>query len=286
MTFAYREVTVSGIRYDTEGTSKAIKEIEDVMVNDMGWVLEEDSTTLAGSNHKLIMHNNGGESGLDPNFYLIMTSGTTNQLQLQVSTAWTAGSPGSVPGSGTVSPLTTPRTVATDEDGNFKLWISGDKDAVNFVTNPLSSYQSAHFGRAVPLLDTSFEPYAVYLIADAGSIPSVESASAYGLISNNPIIGINANSDTTVIAYSTLTTNEPYNLDDSQDQPFYTALPYLWLSDNTSPLNKGAIGLLRNVWRSTNLGIINETVFTNPANSEEFIGFDTNTTTILIRKSL
>ena len=81
MPFSFREVTVSGFRADTEGTSKAISEIVEVLVNEMGWVLEDDRRTQAGSadvtlTHKVVFKNDTGESGTDSNWYFTITSAT------------------------------------------------------------------------------------------------------------------------------------------------------------------------------------------------------------------
>lgn len=98
MAFAFRQVTISGHRNDTEGTSKAINEITDVLVNEMGWGLEEDRRSQAGNaavnlTHKVVFKSNGGEFSDQPNWYFTLTSGTaapagTDRIGFQMCTAY------------------------------------------------------------------------------------------------------------------------------------------------------------------------------------------------------
>lgn len=56
MPFAFREVTISGILQTVEGTSAALNVITDVMVNEMGWILEDDRRAQAGSSNVTLTH--------------------------------------------------------------------------------------------------------------------------------------------------------------------------------------------------------------------------------------
>ncbi len=293
MTFAFRETTVSGLLLNVEGTSKYIKVIEDVLINDMGWALAEDSTALAGANHKLILHNNGGESGSDPNYYLILTSGTTNEIGLQIATAWTVGSPGSVPGSG-VGPAptnTTTMTLETDEDGLFIGWIVGDKDAVNFVTRIVTTANSTDYdlscvGRCLQFHDETLEPYSVYLFGSASASTIVESTNVTGLVGNNPVIALGNSADGEIQFYAHSTVSEPWSLDETPGavEKNFTAMPYLWNADDT--VNKGSMGLLRHIWSINATGLPDETIMQDRTTNDEYIVFNTGSIrSFILRKT-
>ncbi len=289
MSYAFREATVSGHLYNVEGTSAYIKIIQDALVNDMGWVLVEDSTALASPNHLLILHNNGGESGSDPNYYLILNSGTINEIGFKVATAWDVGSPGSVPGSGFVAPGSfTTTTLETDEDGLFRGWIAGDKDAVNFVTETVSASNITDFdlecvGRALQFHNETLEPYSIYLFGTTTQSTLVETNSVFGLVGNDPIIAITASNDGEIQAYPQANQSEPWNLDEGADQVNYTGVPYLWSLDDAT--NKGSIGLLRHIWAIRAPGAPDRTILRDEESNDEYIVFQTGgTRAFMLRK--
>jgi len=285
--FAYREVTISGLNKDVEGTAKAIQEITDVMVNEMGWVLFQDLTASgAPPGHRMILQSDTGESGTDSSWYLIMTSGTSNEVGIQISSAWDTGAQ-AVPGSGVVTPTAaTTVTLETDEDGHFVLWVSGDKDAVNFITRiQQGTYGNIYFGKALPFLDDTFEPFGVYLVGSTSNTIVVESTSAVRALHANPVEAITAASQAETLTYNFGTTETPYNQADNE--PIFSALPLIFTVD--APTASGAIGVVRNTWITTlmSIGFSSESILTVSEGSETYQAFSSssNNRSLIIRRS-
>lgn len=165
MPFYYKEVTVSGATAGLEGTSLLIQEIKDALVNEMGWNLTEDRSAEAGTGHKVILQSNG-ESGTDSTFYLVLTSGTTDEIGIQSATFWDTGT--HTVGSGVASPANdTTVTLETDEDADYTAWISGDRDSVVLLTLVSTSYDATYAGRIIQFTDPTQDHFPVYTVGGA-----------------------------------------------------------------------------------------------------------------------
>lgn len=293
MTFAYRQVTISGHRNGTEGTSKALNEIVDVMVNGMGWVLEDDRRNQAGSatlsaTHKVALRSNLGESGDQPQWHVVLTSGIaaaapSDFIGCQISTAYDTTAH-DVPGTGIETPTDhTSVRIDTDADGQFVLWISGNKDGVVLVTHEQGQFNWLTFGRTQHFLTTSLEPYGIYTVSASTSInPTIGNVAG--------IAGEPPQSFTTTeglfLSYTLSSTNQPqYNL--GEREAIFTAFPVIFAVNDVSPVRKGAIGICPNFWSAVteNAGIISPTEFVVSGTSERYMAFGGTTATLVIRKS-
>ena len=293
MAFAFRQVTVSGHRVDTEGTSQAINEITDVMVNEMGWVLEEDRRSQAGSTnvtltHKVVFKSDGGETGDQPNWYFTLTSGTSSttgrdELGFQMCTAYNTATHDTNASGVETPPSHTTLQLYTDSDGPGSLWISGDKDGVVLVTKVRGTKSFMAVGRAKHFLDDTLEPYGLYCYTAINSfIPT--SVSVRGIVGEPPVAIANAN-EGEVLAYALAATNEP-RVGLGNSESVWTAMPMVFTSDDASPSRKGAIGICSNHWSATNwlTGIDEPTEFVVSGTEERYLAFG-NTTSLVIRKS-
>ena len=292
MTFAYRQVTISGHRNGTEGTSKALNEIVDVMVNGMGWVLEDDRRTQAGNasiitTHKVALRSNLGESGNQPQWHVVLTSGTAaavldNLIGCQISTAYDTAAH-DVPATGVEAPADhTSQSLGTDADGQFILWISGNKDGVVLVTQEQGQFNWLTFGRSQHFLGNNLEPYGIYVVGAA--TPNPNSTQAPSIAGEPPQTFTTAEAG--FLDYALATTNQPqYNL--GEREAIFTALPLIHMVNDASPVRKGAIGICSNFWSAVNenAGIISPTEFTVSGTTERYLGFGTAAATLLIRKS-
>ncbi len=293
MSFSFREVTISGLRNDTEGTSQAINEITDVLVNEMGWVLEDDRRTQAGNSdvtltHKVVFKNDTGESGTDSNWYFTITSGTTaslnqNTLGFQMHSAYDVGTHDTA-ATGVENPvLHSTLTLATDSNGNFNLWVSGDKDSVVFVTNQINTYGHMTVGKSKGFLDDTIEPFGLYIAGVANT--TATSTQVRSIVSNPPIALANAN-EGEFLSIALTTTNEPRQ-GLGQDEAIFTFFPMVHMVDDASPVRKGAIGMVRNMWVgvSSNAGWIKESLITISGSSQTYLGFPETTNSLVIRRS-
>lgn len=297
MTFSFRQVTVSGGNTSIEGTSAVINEITDVLVNECGWVIEDDrraqaGSTLVANTHKIVLNSNGGESGTDPNWYFTLVSGVNNQtakdkVSIQISTAYDSGTH-LPPASGvalqdttTVSTLT---DFDTDSDGYNQLFISADKDGVAIFNNVQSTtWGICLVGKAISFLDETFEPYGLY--SHTSDATSVVGNSWLGIVGNPPQAMDNNSSGNTVFYSGLSTTNEPRQ-GLGNEEAIFTGLPLLFvLSDTSTPL-VGAVGFVRHVFGMTgNLsGVPFMGKMTVPATGQEFIVFG-GSTSIAVRAS-
>lgn len=292
MTFAYRQVTISGHRIGTEGTSKAINEIVDVMVNGMGWVLEDDRRNQAGSatlsaTHKVALRSNLGESGDQPQWHVVLTSGTaaaapSDAIGCQISTAYDTTAH-DVPGSGIETPTDhTSQLIATDSDGQFILWISGNKDGVVLVTHEQGQFNWLTFGRTQHFLSNNLEPYGLYVVSQASINPTIGNVPG---IAGEPPQAF-AVGEGQFLSYTLATTNQPqYNL--GEREAIFTAFPVIFAVNDGTPVRKGAIGIASNFWSAVteNAGIISPTEFVVSGTSERYMAFGGPTATLVVRKS-
>ncbi len=293
MAFAFREVTISGGRNDTEGTSTALNEIRDVLLNEMGWVEEDDRRTQAGSSnvantHKVVFNADGGEDGTGPNWFLTVTSGTTagvgsDLLGIQVASAYDVSTHDTA-ASGVEIPTThTTITLGADSNGYFNLWVSGDKDSVVFISNPRNSYTHVIAGRGLLFLDTNAEPFGLYLKGAANTDPLSTSVRS---IVGSPPVALAGTNEGEFLAPNLATTNEP-RIGLGQEEAIFTILPITHLADDTSPVRKGAIGVVKNMWTGVNHsgGWIKESLLTISGSNQIYLAFPQTSDTLVVRKS-
>lgn len=255
MTFVYNEVTISGGNDDEHGVSGVLNAITDHLVT-AGWSIVDDRRSQPGSatlslTHKVVLSNNGGETGSYPDVYFTITSGTAaattaTTCALQVSGAYDVGTH-AVPASGVKSPNTTTlsqlRPFTVDPDGYNRLWMAADQEAISFVINYQGDlYFTVDVGRSVNFLGGDLEPYGVYLSSSPGllSIPT----SVYGLMGNNPVQVVNSTNDTSFLTYTYAAANQP-GKGMGSNEPRWAAMPIAWVAANTSPVQKGWIGYVR-----------------------------------------
>jgi len=295
MAFAYREVVISGGRIDTEGTTKAIAEIEDVLVNEMGWLLHQDRRSQAGNTNvtltsKIVLESNRGESGDQSNWYLTITSGTvaapgSDLLGFQIHSSYDLGTFDTA-ATGVEAPAShTTFTMATDSDGFFTLWISGDKDGIVLVNNTRNAYGHMLIGRSQHFLDDSIEPFGLYLVGST-TLTSPVSTTARS-IAGSPPAAFGAANESEILGYGLATGNEPRQAL-GNEEPFFTALPLIHTVDDASPVRKGAIGVVSNAWGCAPelSGWSNESVITvSGSPDKEYICFPESSNGLVIRKS-
>ncbi len=264
MPFTYKELTVTGSRADTEGTAKFIQEAK-IFLESAGWTTFDDNSAAAAGSH-LIAFSSTGETSSFPTFYIVLNSGTTtaqnsNVVSLQVSTDWDAGAHDE--GAGVIAPssLTAVSSVATDSNGDFKVWMSGDSEGVVFITRQgASTYDSACIGRANQFHSTAQDPFPLYINATSATAIIVENTSNVRGVVGNPPKAINANSDAEVRSIAFTANNQPYN--QSGATSIYFAWPLVFTTDDitVATFKKGIIGTLRNAWggAGSNAGMFNE----------------------------
>ncbi len=256
MVFIYREVTVSGANEGIEGSSGVINEITDLLV-DCGWSIEDDrraqpSSTNSTTTHKVVLVNNGGESGTDPNWYLTVVSGSNatqlgNQVSFQVSTSYDVSAHFPF-ASGIAHPATTNpasnRIMTVDSDGYNALFMSADKEGIALMNNFQGiQLQQVYMGKVDPFLGPELEPYGV--AAHTLSLPNPTMV-VFGIVGNPPQ-ELSAAQDSTSLTYLQLTAQQPrQNL--GNDEAVWTALPITWMVDDGAPVRKGAIGYFRNMF--------------------------------------
>jgi hypothetical protein len=262
MVFSYNEVTISGGNAGIVGASSVLDAVADTMVA-AGWVIDDDRRSQAGSSvlantHKIVLRNEGGESGTSPNIYVTLTSGNSAAqnaatVGMQVSGAYDNVSH-TVPASGVKNPNTTTlsqlRTFSVDADGYNRLWIAADKDQVALVNNHSGSVTPVVFlGRIHKYLDDELEPYGA-IVFSPGSMTPV-SNNALGIVGNNPPETITTSSDGDTVTIALTSAQEPRQGLGNQEAIF-TANPILWTVDDASPVRKGVIGQIRHVWAGAN----------------------------------
>lgn len=294
MTYSYKRVTISGMNLGVEGTSKAISEITDFMVNDCGWILEDDRRTQGGSSsltntHKVVLRNNKGESNT-PEWYITLASGVsatpgTNNIDLFIHTAYDTGTH-TVPASGFSTPLQTARngvTFLVDTDGYFNMWMFGDKDSIIVINNELNTPQMLIAGRVHPFLGAAYEPYGIYLTAQSNSLSPLHTS--VRSIIGEPPVAITAASDGNFLWHGPTTTQEPRLGHPSYREPTFTLLPILFVAQNAS--NKGAIGLVRNVWAaaSESVGWVEGSILTASGSGRTYMAFTEGTASTVLRTS-
>ncbi len=290
MTFGFRQVTISGHRADTEATSEVINEITDVLVNEMGWGLEDDRRSQAGSSnvtltHKVVFKSNGGESGDQPDWYFTLTSGTgaavgSNFVGSQLHTAYDIGTHDTA-ASGVETPTGhTTITLGTDSDGPFTLWISGDKDGVIFLTKPGGIEKWLTVGRSQHFLDNTLEPFGLYINHSTTNFNAV--SSIVDSIAGSPPTAFTVGE---FLSYSLIATNDP-RIGLGGDEALWTAMPLLHTVD-VNASNKGAIGICSNFWAMTqeSTGIDTPTEFLASGTSNRYLAFGSTGLSLLIRKS-
>lgn len=261
MVFHFREVTVSGANEGVEGMSGMINAITDAMVT-AGWSIVDDRRGQAGSSlltttHKIVLVNDGGESGTSPNIYFTMTSGTSatvNQITIgmQISGAYDVGSH-DVPASGVRYPdsglLSQMRTFIGDPDGYNHLWIAADKDQVTWVNNSTGNTNyHVVVGKVKAFLDEDSEPYGAVLYS---SVNVNISNGATGIVGNPPEV-IDVVSDGDFFTYSTLSTKNEPRAGLGNKEAIFTAVPILWSVDDAAPVRKGVIGFVKHLFTAAN----------------------------------
>lgn len=292
MSFYFHQTTISGGRFDTEGTAAGIQEIARVMTNHMGWTTHDDRTNQAGANHKMVLRTVGEDPG--PAFYLIMTSGSSggsvgqNEIGMQIATAWDETTH-AVPASGVIAPTaTTSSYLITSTNGFYSLAMSGDKDAVLLHTRVDDVGDRVFFGRCKNFLPTSLEPYGLYLLSDNNNNAALTDQTTTKAIVGNPPIALEGSSDAVLLSFGFSTTNEPrIGIASSAVAPIFTAFPVVLFAQNTSPVEKGAIGIARNAWAFLNntAGLNDEMIFTVSGSSETYMAFIGTSESFVIRRT-
>jgi len=291
MPFSYRNATISGGSDDTlEGASAFIQTVEDVLVNEMGWVVEDDQTASAGASHKLILRSNGEGSEFST-FYVVLTSGTgggtanLNAITMQMATAWDS-SAHVVPSSGVETVFAQTR-LNTRSQEDFEFWISGDSEGVVFITrqNP-STYDSLSFGRANSFYSQTVNPFPLYVMGDTSNIilsASNGAVRAIGGKTPRAFIGFECNT----LPYFNLTAaNQPYR--QSGASSIFVALPVLFNYRDSTPLAKGSAGTLRNSWSGagSNENMLQEStlVASGTFGVQTYRAFTTTSDSLIIRQ--
>ena len=298
MSFAFKEVTVSGGNFDVEGTASAIDEITDVMVS-AGWTIDDDRRSQPGSTsmtttHKVVLVNDGGESGTDPNIYITLVSGTSaspgsDTVGFQVATAYDNVSH-DVPASGIKIPNTNNPSFLSkkfdgDSNGYINMWIAADKDSVAVFTNSIGTRdQRVIVGKCIPFMDRDAEPYSVYL-SNAGTFSATDS-SVYAIVGNNPVQSIITSSDSSFSAL-TLTVSEEPRDGLGQDRHLYTGIPVLFSVDDTSPLLKGVLGYVDHIFTAVaqTVGLPRVGKMVVSGTGQEYIVFGQSTNSVFLRAS-
>ena len=291
MPFSFREVTVSGHRVDTEGTSAGINEIVDVLVNEMGWTMEDDRRAQAGNasvalTHKVVLNSNGGE-GSHPNWFLTLTSGTAagagaDTIGMQIHSSYDVGT-NTTAASGVAAPISNAVfTINTDSDGAYRMWVSGDKNGVNIITQRHGGdFAWVTAGRGRHFLDDSLEPFGLYIHASTALVPNL--TSARGIANNPPEAFVNAN-EMEFLVYGVNNLHEPRtNLGNSE--AVWSVLPVLFVARDTSPVRKGAIGFT-NFFAAVDdvTGVLSTAEYLDPNTGRSYVFFG-GTHTLVIRKS-
>jgi hypothetical protein len=256
MVFIYREVTVSGGNAGVEGSSGIIDEITDLLV-DCGWSIEDDrrsqpSSTNSTTTMKVVLVNNGGESGTDPNWYLTVVSGSSatqksNQVSFQVSTSYDVSAHFPF-ASGISHPTTTNpasnRIMTCDSNGFNALFMSADKEGIALINNFGGlERQQVYMGRVDNFLGPELEPYGIAATVTNQPNPTMV---VYGIVGNPPE-ELSAAQDSLSLTYLMLLAQQPrQNL--GNDEASWTAVPIMWMVDDGAPARKGAIGYFRNMF--------------------------------------
>jgi hypothetical protein len=259
MTYVFNEVTVSGGNFDVEGTSACLDQIVTTMTT-AGWSIQDDRRSQPGSTSlattmKVVMVNNNGESGVDPNIYVTLTSGssaTTGQddIRMQLGLAYDIGAhlvhASGLPVPNFTNPSSLSDLIATDSNGYTNMWIGCDKDALTVVTNTRATIDNtAQIGRCRKFLNNELEPYGTYIVSLASHGASTTSIN--GHFGNNPIHTVTATNRASFIVTAPGTTTEPrFNL--GSDKFLHTGYPILYTLHDNSPAAKGTIGYVPNVF--------------------------------------
>lgn len=293
MTYAYKRVTVSGINIGTEGTSKAISLITDFLVNDCGWILEDDRRSQGGSatlsaTHKVVLRNNKGENGDTPEWYITLASGVgaaaaNSNIDCFIHTAYDVGTH-TVPASGLSTPLQTVRngvTFVVDTDGYFNMWMFGDKDGFVVVNNELNTQQMLIAGRVYPLLSDTYEPYGIYLTTQSNSFSPLHTS--IRSIIGQPPLAITTASEGSFLWHAPTATQEPRLGLPSNREPTFALLPILFVASNAT--NKGAIGIVRHVFGAVpeSVGWVEGSILTASGSGRTYIAFTEGTATSVFR---
>lgn len=248
MPFAYRELTISGGSDPTlEGTSRFIQDIKNVLVNDMGWTLTEDRSDQAGTDHKVILQSNG-EDDDKSTFYVVLTSGTTDEIGIQAATFWDTGT--HTTGSGVANPTNeTSVTLETDEDADYTGWISGNRDSVVLLSKVGSTYDAAYVGRILQITDPVQDPFPVFCVgtnvADVDTLAQT-TANIYSFLDGVTVIA-NNDSEWGAVFITPLDANQhPNNIFGSTES--YVAFPIIAGVANIVPLQRSTRGFSANMW--------------------------------------
>ena len=301
MPFTFKHLVISGTRSDTQGPSKFIQEAR-IFLEDAGWVMVDDRTSQAGSvnpalTHKMVFSSNG-EAGNFPTFYLTIFSGTGAGSALAdnpflMHTAYDLGS-NTVPASGAVThpsaSLPAGNTLTMGVNVNTEVWMSGDSNGVAFVTSEIGSpnFDSMAVGKAQVFNPPEIEPYGLYVQGSNNTSISVGNSQGGRVIAGNPPLS----SKTGTGDYSFLriilgSTNQPYDIGSANS--IYYAAPLVAFADVTAT-ERGAIGMLQNVWESagTNGGMLQQATLTasGVGGVRTYLSFSAGTTaSLIIRQS-
>jgi hypothetical protein len=249
MAFAYATTTISGVNPGIVASTEWMRWVKDVLTGSMGWALTEDRSTQAGANSKIILQSNG-EDNTASTYYMVLTSGT-NFTGVQAATFWNTGT--HTPGSGVIAPIAGfefNAGVNATVDKNIKYWISGDKDAVTFISRRAGNYGGTHFGRIRSLYPATLDPFPIYVVG-GGSENTIDDLS---LTNNNANTFLDA---ATVLGSSELDWESiyitPLGSDQAPDNIFgsierFTCFPIIaGISDN-SPIRRSVRGFSMNIW--------------------------------------
>lgn len=259
MSYVFKEVTVSGGNFNVEGTSACLNIIVDTMVT-AGWSIEDDrrsqpgSTTLA-THHKVVLVNNGGESGADANIYVTLTSGSSatkgqDDIRTQIGLAYDVGSH-LVPTSGLPIPNATNPTsltdlIKTDSSGYTNLWIGVDKDSLVVYSNvTATSDNTLMIGRCNRFLSRELEPYGTYIAS--GVAHNVVITNINGHFGNGNIHTVTTTNKASFVVSAPTVTQEP-RVGLGQDKQLFTGIPITYQLFDTAGGAKGLIGYFPNVF--------------------------------------
>ena len=277
--FAFYETVVSGSRIDTHGVSQGILAIATGMQS-MGWSIYDDQLTDP-SDSRIVMYNEEGET-TSSGIYLVVASGSTSSIYFQIANSWDAGVH-------QADDLITPTVVSSiplpvTHDTSWVLWTSGDKDSVTIVNKVENVYYHIIAGRGENFLGPDLEPYGVYLKEGGEGTPGA--TDVRGIVGNPPQTLLIQN-EGEFLVYPIAASNSPRTgLQGDEEDVILSALPLLFVVDDTSPLRKGAISIVKNVWnmRGTDIGVMSEMVFTVEGSSEEYMAF-AGTYALVIRRA-
>lgn len=265
MSFYFQETVVSGTRTDTHGVMKMIDDITTAMTT-MGWSIYDDLRTTHPD--KKIVLSSTGEDTTSSGIYLVVSSGTTEALYVQLANSW--DNSGHTFDDLYIDDTAGSVLLIADHDGPAALWCSGDLDSVTLMSKARGSYTFVIAGRGANFYGPDLEPWGVYLTYGTAGMAASYASNVRGICGNPPRTFDSGEAE--FLSYGLVATNEP-RTGLGGDEAVWTACPILFTVDDNSPLAKGAIGIVKNAWscRGQDTGISSEMVFTVDGSSEEYM---------------